>query len=194
MNWLARNRITQSELDMYRPLGEMVYEEYDDLKDGNKHKKMFFDSFHKPVNKKMMKMMFKYFDKYDKNHNGKLTHREYTNFNNAIETDMNKFLGKGAPEWSRGDRRFFWTMVDAVSNGRWNRGHIRSGRGNVTKRDLRRLHHIMRRVYKEIEESDSSSSDSSDSDSDDAKKPAPRAAAKKASGKKLEVELGDFLI
>ena len=136
---------------MYRPLGEMVYERYNDLKDGNKHKQAFFDSFKKPINMKHMKGFMQAFDKYDKNHNGRLNFREWMTLNKEVEKFVNKGLGSAGPHWNFGERRLFWTLTDAVSNGRWNRGHIRRGRGNITKRDMMRLTRIMRRVYKRVD-------------------------------------------
>jgi hypothetical protein len=114
------------------------------------------------------------FDKFDKNHDGKLNYREYKPFGEAVEAFGKKLLGPGGVEWSPGIKNFFWTMMDSVSDGSWNHGHRREGRGNVTKRDLRRLDRILKEVYKDVEESSDS-----DDEEDDKKVEEPKEEAKK---------------
>jgi len=165
MEHLKDRVIKEDEIEKFYPMGEWIYDEMDDLKDDNLHKKMFMESIHKPINKDWMEMYFKGFDGHDKNHDGKLNYHEYMQYYHDIEKWVKKSFPGKAPEWSQGEMEFFWTMADSVSNGSWNHGDRRSGRGNVTKRDMRRLNRILREVYKDVEES-SDSSDSSDDEED----------------------------
>ena len=123
-----------------------------------------------------MDAYFNIFDRFDKDNNGKLNYHEWMRMRNESEREANKLFGKG-PEWSHGDMKFFWTMSDAVSNGKWNH-HRRTGRGNFTKRDARRLFRILRKIYKDVSE-DSSDDEDERAVSDDAK----------SSTKSLEEEL-----
>jgi len=61
-----------------------------------------------------------------------------------------KILGDKGVEWSRGEKRFFWIMSDAISNGKWNAKHRKDGHGNVTWRDAMRINKILRKVYKDV--------------------------------------------
>ena len=38
INWIRDHRITQDEIDMFYPMGKMIYEAYDELDDENKLK------------------------------------------------------------------------------------------------------------------------------------------------------------
>jgi hypothetical protein len=162
MNHLKDRVIKEGEIEKFYPMGEYIYDEVDDLKDDNIRKKMFMESIHKPINKKWMEIYFKGFDGHDKNHDGKLNYHEYMQYADDLEEWGKKSFPGKTPEWSQGEKNFFWTMADSVSDGSWNHGDRRSGRGNVTKRDIRRLNRILREVYKDIQESSDSSDDEGD--------------------------------
>lgn len=108
-------------------MGDMIYEEYDELDEKNAQRKLFFDSQHKPLsnenNKKMMAGYMKVWDRFDANKDGKLNKHEWMKMNRFINKATVKLFGGKGPEWTVGDYDFFWTMTDAVSDGRWNRNH-----------------------------------------------------------------------
>lgn len=84
MNWIKNKKITEEEIDKFYPMGEWIYDEYDDLKDKNAYKKMFLDSFRKPNDMKMLNAYFKAFDEHDKNKDEKLGYHEWMQFNNDL--------------------------------------------------------------------------------------------------------------
>lgn len=152
MEWIRDHRITEEEIDTYYPMGEMIYDEIDDLDDGNTQKKFFMNSLKKPDDKKMIEQFHKMFDSFDKDHNGSLNHREWKKMYNAGEKMGEKMLGSKGPDFSEGDKRFFWIMSDAISDGKWNAKHRKNGHGNVTWRDEKRLGKILKKVYLEVQE------------------------------------------
>lgn len=158
--FIRDQRISDREMDKFYPMTEYIYDEIDDLPEDNDYRQYFFKSIHEPVDKKIMKAFLDAFDKFDANNDHRLNRHEWNNLNEAAEVEQKKYFKNEGPEWTIGDRDFFWTMSQSVSEGRWNRGDKREGHGNMTKRDFKRLNRIMRKIYEDIEED-------SDSDSDD---------------------------
>lgn len=72
-------------------------------------------------------------------------------------------FGEGV-DWDEGDIRFFYIMMDAISDFKWNKWGKQHDNG-VTKRDLRRGTRILNDLYEDIDESDS---DDDDEGADDA--------------------------
>jgi hypothetical protein len=62
MEWIRDHRINQDEIDTYYPMGKLIYDEVNDLEDGNKQKKFFMDSLKKPIDHKMTEQFHKMFD------------------------------------------------------------------------------------------------------------------------------------
>jgi hypothetical protein len=73
MEWIRDHRISDDDIDTYYPMGEMIYEEFDDLPDGNKQKKFFMDSFNHPEDMKLVESYHKMFNKFDKDNSGSLS-------------------------------------------------------------------------------------------------------------------------
>lgn len=153
-NWLRDQMVSDVERDMYNPLGWMIYDAMDDLPEDNKLRARFFNEIRNPngeEHKKGMKEYMKAFDHFDKNHDGRLNQHEWHEFDKVATKWVEENIDKG-PEWSHGDKRFFWTMADAVSDGRWNHGHSPRDNGNITKADVRRMDRIMKKVYQDVDE------------------------------------------
>lgn len=160
LRWLRKHRVTEADIDMFYPMGEMIYEAYDDLGEDSKARKMFLDSIHgdniKPgQQRKFNKMYEEAFEKFDRDDNGRLNRVEYRDFTNEAEEMGRNFFSGEMPEWTRGDKRFFWTMANAVSR-----------KYGMSMNDGYRMERILKKVYEDIEDSSDSESDS-DSDSEE---------------------------
>jgi hypothetical protein len=73
---------------------------------------------------------------------------------------MKKMLGDDAPDFSRGEKEFMWTMANAVQNQSWNNwGPHGDG---ISWKDHQRLTRILRLVYKDILEDEAQDDDNDD--------------------------------
>jgi hypothetical protein len=138
-------------------MAEWAYYSYDELEDGNKQKEYFFNQIGEKPDRKMMKWWMNKFDEHDKNGDGKLNWREYKALERDGEKAGEEMFGEGV-EWSKGDIRFFYIMMDAVSDFKWNKWGKQHNNG-VTKKDMRRATRILNDLYEDIDESDSDDDD-----------------------------------
>lgn len=51
-NWVRDHRITEREMDKFYPLGEMIYDGYEELPEDNKHHQVFERAWKEPINEK----------------------------------------------------------------------------------------------------------------------------------------------
>lgn len=104
-------RITDEEIDTYYPMGEMVYEEMDDLPKKSPLRRRFMNWI---SNGGETKQHMKSFDLIDKDHNKIISKHEFMQGLKMQHKMLHKKFGKKIPEWSRGDKNFFWIMADAM--------------------------------------------------------------------------------
>lgn len=165
-------KITDEEIDFFWPMADQYYYDYIDELDDDSHAKQMWMHFVENGMGKQMNMMWKaMFKKNDKNHNGALDRKEFMKMRKGYLSMTEKMFGKDEVEdFSRGQMKFFWLMMNQVKNFPWNEwGRHRNG---VSMADHKRLARILRKIYKEIledekEDSDEESEDENSSDGGD---------------------------
>merc|ERR1711998_423919 len=167
INRFRDHKITDQEIDFFWPMADAYYYDYiDELDDDSKVEKVWLDFVENGINKDMNKQWKAMFKKFDTNHNGALGHREFMKLRKAYLKMTEKMFGKDDVEdFSRGEMKFFWRMMNQVKNFPWNEwGRHKHG---ITMADHKRLARILRKIYKEILEDEKEDNDDEDHEETD---------------------------
>lgn len=145
MSRMRDHRITDEEIDTYYPMAEVNYYDYiDDLEEDSKAYKDFMNWVENGYTKEQHKMLNEAWDKFDTDNNGRLSHMEWMKGDKEMQKFAKKVYGDDVPDFSRGQKEFFWIMANSVKNGGWNEWG--SHAPGVGKKDHRRLMRILRQA------------------------------------------------